>query len=311
MDVVKKYFVPKENLLSEKNRFKTAVKKARDKLHKIIEDTPEELREHTNILETHAALLRDKMLYGKIIEIIENEEVNAEWALRKVSADLQSTFKNMADAYFRERAADIAQVSDLIMQNLMGVDHENIKDIDKRVILVAEDLSPAETSQIQLEKIMGFVTNCGGVTSHTGIIARTLEIPALLGLDHATGIIRNDDLIIVDGSTGELIVHPTEQTLLRFVKRRIEYEAHRAKIARGNHLPAKTSDGAVIRIMGNIELPEEVVSVKNYGGDGIGLYRTEFQYLSRSDFPNEDELYDKYRDVIEVMASEPGNDSHP
>ncbi|MCP4345728.1 MAG: phosphoenolpyruvate--protein phosphotransferase [Desulfobacterales bacterium] len=302
VNVVKKYYISEVSMQNEKNRFKAAVKKATNELHEIIEDTPEELRQHANILETHAVMLKDKMLYGRTIETIENEMVNAEWALRKVVSKLQKIFKNMPDPYFRDRAADIVHVSDRIMRNLVGAEQVNIKDIDKRVILVADDLSPAETSQIQLERVMGFVTELGGTTSHTGIIARTLEIPAVLGLDRATGIIHNDDLLIVDGTAGIIVLHPTEQTLADFVKRRIRYEEHRVAITRGSHFPAKTTDNIVIQVMGNIELPEEVVTVKDHGGDGIGLYRTEFQYLSRSGFPEESELFDKYRDVVEVMS---------
>lgn len=302
VNVVKKYYISEDDLQNEKNRFKAAVKKATDELHEIIENTPEELRQHANILETHAVMLKDKMLYGRTIETIENEMVNAEWALRKVVSKLKKIFKNMPDPYFRDRAADIVHVSNRITRNLVGAEQVNIKDIDKRVILVADDLSPAETSQLQLERVMGFVTDLGGMTSHTGIIARTLEIPAVLGLDHATSIIHNDDILILDGTSGVLVVHPTEQTLAEFVKRRIKYEEYRVVIARGSHFPAETVDGVIIQVMGNIELPEEVVTVKDNGGDGIGLYRTEFQYLGSSGFPSEFELFDKYRDVVEVMS---------
>jgi phosphotransferase system enzyme I (PtsI) len=214
-------------------------------------------------------------------------------------------FNNMTDSYLQGRAADIIHVSDSIMQNLVGAKTESIATIDKRVILVATDLSPAETSQIQLEKVKGFVTDRGGKTSHTGIIARTLEIPAVLGLENATRVIKNDDIIIVDGTAGIVIVNPTDQTLIQFEERKDRYEAYKAGIARDSHLPAETTDGVLFQIMGNIELPEEVVSVIDYGGDGIGLYRTEFQYFNRPDFPSEHELFDKYKDVVEVMTPRP------
>ena len=199
VDVVEKYFIDQNRLQDEINRFKSAVKNAKDELQRIIEAMPEELRQHAHILEAHMVLFEDKMLYGRTIETIEGELVNAEWALKIVVSDVKAMFKNMTDSYLRGRAADIAHVSASIMQNLVGAETESIAAINKRVILVASDLSPAETSQIQLEKIMGFVTDHGGKTSHTGIIARTLEIPAVLGLDNATVIIKNDDIIIVDG----------------------------------------------------------------------------------------------------------------
>lgn len=305
VNVVKKYFIDDHSLESEKKRFKTAVKKAKDELHVIIQETPDEFRQHAAILETHVVLLKDKMLYGKTIETIEQEQINAEWALKKVVSELKKMFQSMSDPYFRDRAEDIVHVSDRIMRSLVGGEQVNIKDINKRVILVAPDLSPAETSQIQLERIKGFVTDSGGISSHTGIIARTLEIPAVLGLHNATELIKNDDLIIVDGTAGTLVIRPCEDTLVEYEERSIRYEAYKARISRGSQLPAQTLDGFSIQIMGNIELPEEVVSVRDYGGNGIGLYRTEFQYMNGTGFPTEDELFDKYKDVVEVMAPNP------
>ena len=305
VDVVDKYFISKDNLQNEIKRFKSAVKHAKDKLQEIIETTPEELRQHIHILETHKVLYKDKMLYGKIIETIEKELVNAEWALKKVVSNVKNMFRNMPDFYLRGREADIAHISESIMQNLVGAKTLDIGAIGKRVILVAVDLSPAETSQIQLEKIKGLITDLGGKTSHTGIIARTLEIPAVLGLEKATHLIKSDDIIIVDGTAGIVIVHPTDKTLIQFEERQSNYERYKAVITRSSHLPAKTTDGIKLEVMGNIELPEEVVSVINYGGDGIGLYRTEFQYLSQRDFPDEHDLFENYKDVVEVMAPNP------
>ncbi len=305
VDVVEKYFISEENLKKETRRFRKAVKKAKDELCSIIEQTPKKLRPHDSILEAQMVLFKDKMLYGKTIKTIEKEMVNAEWALKKVVSNVKSMFDEMTDTYLKGRAADIMHVSDSIMQNLVGSEKEDIAAIEKRVILVAADLSPADTSQIQLEKIMGFVTDRGGKTSHTGIIARTLEIPAVLGLDNASRIIKNDDIIIVDGTKGIVIINPTDKTLIQYEERKDRYEAYKAGFTRDSHLPAETVDSVLFQVMGNIELPEEVVSVIRYGGDGVGLYRTEFQYFNRLDFPDEHELFDKYKDVVEVMAPRP------
>jgi phosphotransferase system enzyme I (PtsI) len=305
VDVVKKYFISEDDVQDEIKRFKSAVNKAKQQLLTIITNAPEELRDHTYILETHKVLLKDKMLYGKTIETIKNEKVNAEWALKKVVSDVKSMFKNMSDSYLKERATDIVYVSDHIMRNLVGAKTKKIADIDKRVILVANDLSPAEASQINLERIKGFVTDRGGKASHTSIIARTLEIPAVMGLGNATNIIKNDDLIIIDGTVGTVIIRPTEETLLESGVRSAKYEELKAAITRDSHIQAETADGFQLKVMGNIELPEEVVSVIDYGGDGIGLYRTEFQYLSSPSLPNEHELFDKYKDVVEVIAPKP------
>ena len=305
VEVVEKYFISGKNLDGEIKRFKAAVKNAVNELRSIIENVPEEVRRHTGILETHIALLKDKMLYDKTIETIKNERVNAEWALKKVVDDIRVMFQNISDSYLKERSDDITHVSDRIIKFLIGSEDVNIGEIDKRVILVAKDLSPADASQIQLDKIMGFITDRGGKTSHTSIIARTLEVPAVLGVGNATKTINNDDTIIIDGTTGVVIIHPSGQTLSEYKKLKTRHEEHKAYLSRGSHLKAETLDGLSLQIMGNIELPEEVVSVLDHGGDGIGLYRTEFQYLTRSDFPGEDELFDKYKDVVEVMAPGP------
>jgi len=305
VDVVSRYAIEKENLQDEVKRFKAAVKKSSDELRAIIDNTPDEFRQQTSILETQEVLLKDKMLYGKTIDFIEQERVNAEWALRQVVTHLKTIFQGMSDPYLRERATDVVHLSERIMGNLVGAKQVNIGMIDKRVVLVAKDLSPAETSQIRLERIKGFITDKGGKTSHTGIIARTLEIPAVLALGNATATVRNDDIVILDGNTGTVIVHPTEDTLLEYEERRMRYERHKAAISRSSRLPAKSIDGQGVKLLGNIELPEEVVAVVNYGGDGIGLYRTEFQYMSRPSFPSEEELYDKYSDVVQVMAPKP------
>jgi phosphotransferase system enzyme I (PtsI) len=305
VDVIKRYHILKTGLQNETNRFKKAVKQAKSELNDIISNTPEGLRRHSDILNSHMVLMEDKMLFDRTIETIGKEMVNAEWALKKVVSKVRSMFQDISDPYLKDRATDVDHVSERIMLHLAGVSSVNIADIDKRVILVAQDLSPAQTSQINLERIKGFVTVRGGVTSHTSIIARTLGIPAVQGVADATTQIHTDDIIIVDGSVGSVVINPSERTLFAYEERQERFESFRASIARISHRPAETTDGFRIRVMGNIEQPEQVVSVMDNGGEGIGLYRTEFQYLSRAEFPDEDELFDKYRDVVEVMPSAP------
>ncbi len=303
--VIPQYEIHSRDVPAETSRFKAAVKKASDEIAAVIAGTPDELRGNSNILEAHKALMKDKMLYGKVLSVIEADRINAEWALKRISTEIAAMFAQMTDPYFRERAEDVNHVTDRIMRNLTGGRNRSIAAIDKRVILVARDLSPADTSQIQLERVKGFITDKGGRASHTSIIARTLEIPAVLGLHNATQSIHNDDIVIVDGTSGVVIVHPSEKTLLTYEERRARYESYRAQIRRRSHLPARTRDGLSVHVLGNIELPEEVVSVLDHGGDGIGLYRTEFQYMNRIDFPSEFELYDRYRDLVEVMGQRP------
>ncbi len=304
MNVVEKYPVSGDKIEKEIVRFKTAVKKTRDELSEIISSLPEELSQHITILESHMALSNDKMLYGRTIDEIEQSKVNAEWALKVIVTNIKEMFKAIPDPYLQSRSTDIEQVSDKIMRNLVGAEEVSISSINKRVILVANDLTPADTSQIQLEKVMGFVTDRGGKTSHTSIIARTLEIPSIQGLGNATSMIRNEDIIIVDGNEGVLIVHPTDETLLTYSDKRLNYELYKADINRTSKDPATTNDGCSIKLKGNIELAEELVAVLDHGGEGIGLFRTEFQYLSRSSFPSEDELFEDYKSVAELVAPE-------
>jgi phosphoenolpyruvate-protein phosphotransferase (PTS system enzyme I) len=305
VDLIEQYFIKASDLKAEVNRFRCAVNKAREELDALIENTPDDFQQQAYILKSLKALLKDKMLYGKTIETIEKERVNAEWALKKTVAQIKTRFSDISDPYLRERANDITHLSDRIVLNLVGVEPVNIGDIYKRVILVAHDLSPAQTSQIRLNRIKGFVTNRGGKTSHTGIIARALEIPAVLGLDDATKTINNDDMIIIDGTTGVVIVNPDEKTLFQFEERRSRFENFKTALLDDSHLLAETIDGFRMPVLGNIELPEEIPILKKYGADGIGLYRTEFQYLSRTDFPSEQELFEKYKEVVQAVAPKP------
>lgn len=305
VDIVEKYSIPKDRLKKEVSRFKTAVNNAKKELISIIERIPEDFKQHAFILETHLILLKDKMLYRKTIDTIENGQINAEWALKQVVSDVKAMFRDIEDEYLAGRIADIIQVADRIMLNLMGGKSEDLGSIDKKVILVARDLSPADTSQIKLEKIMGFVTDLGGKASHTSIIARALGIPSVSGLDKASRVIKNDDFIIVDGTSGIVFVNPSEETLLLYEERKQKYEAYKTEISQTIDFPAVTSDGMELTLMGNIELANEVPSINQYGADGIGLFRTEFSYLSRDDFPDEEELFEQYKYIVEQVAPNP------
>ena len=305
VNIIEKYYIREDKLQKEIKRFKAAVKKSRDELEATIAGIPDNLRGHTDILETHKALYKDKMLYVRTIEMIKEEKVNAEWALKKTVTDIKTMFDNISEPYLQSRVADIKHVSDSILRHLVGAEDVDISDIDKRVILIAHDLSPADTSRIQLKRVKGFVTDLGGRTSHTAIIARTLDIPSVVGLDNVTSLIKSDDIIILDGQAGVVIIHPSDETILYYQKLKDQYEEYRKVITKDSRRPAKTADGYRLQIMSNIELPEEVKTVLAYGGEGIGLYRTEFLYLSKNRFPEEEELFNDYRDVAASMAPGP------
>lgn len=302
VNITKRYPVSDALVPNEIDRFKQAVLKAKNDHAKVIDSLDKDLGENLNILETHMVLFKDKMLYGKTIEIISKDKINAEWALRKVSRKVKIMFQKIDDVYLQARVNDIVQVSDKIMSYLVGAQDIKISDINKRVIIVAHDLSPADASQIQLERVKGFVTDRGGKDSHTSIIAKALRIPSVLGLGIATINIKSDDFLIVDGSSGTLIINPDEDTLFKYEERMVRFEEYRAGLERDSHLPAVTKDGISLNLMANIELVEEVVAAKDYGAIGIGLFRTEFLYLDLKRFPTEDELLCKYKELVEFMS---------
>ncbi|ETR69715.1 MAG: phosphotransferase system, enzyme I, PtsI [Candidatus Magnetoglobus multicellularis str. Araruama] len=306
VDVVHRYYLLASELDSEIERFKQAVEQAMQEMDAIIASVPAEFSEQLDILEAHKVLLKDKKLYDKTCKMIESKNINAEWALKIVSTQIYRMFNEMTDPYFRERGADVAHVTNRIMRNLMGNDdHEQIQNINKRVILIAHDLSPSETSQIQLHKIQGFITELGGKTSHTSIIARTLQVPAILGLKSATDIIPNDSIIIVDGTMGTVILNPSEDSLIEYEEKKSIFERRRKFMMRHSEEPAQTPDGIQKKVMGNIEMLEEVVSVLDHGGDGIGLYRTEFLYMARNELPSEEQLFENYKEVVDLMYPHP------
>ena len=197
------------------------------------------------------------------------------------------------------------------MHNLLGTDPVDMGGIKERVIVAAYDLSPADTTQMPLSRVMGFITDVGSRTSHTTIMAASLEIPAVVGLKTGTRRVKTGDLIIVDGTTGHVIIDPDEKTLEFYYGRQRSYQDYQAEIVRCSHLPAVTVDDHRVVVKGNMELFEEVAAVIDHGGEGIGLYRTEFLYLSKRRLPTEEELYEDYRDLAGIVAPPPGDHPHP
>ncbi len=232
VNIIKRYYLEESMVEKEIDRFKSAVEKAQNDYVKVIKTLDEDLSDNLSILETHLAFFKDKMLYGKTIKTISKEQINAEWALRKTSRKIRVMFHEVEDTYLQARVNDIVQVSDKIMYNLLGAADIKISDITKRVIIVAHDLSPADVSQIQLERVKGFVTDRGGKDSHTSIVAKSLKIPSVLGLGQATVKVKNEDILIVDGSSGVMIVNPDEDTLFKYEAKLAKFVAYRAGIER-------------------------------------------------------------------------------
>ena len=299
------YYLPSSaEVEKEIQRFQTAVERAEADLGKIKAKIAGEFSEHVYILDTHLLILRDRVLFDETIRIIREHQVNAEWALKQALEQVQRLFTRIDDEYIRSRISDVDYVATRVLRNLTGKMPESIASIKERVIIVAEDLSPADTIQLQIEMTLAFVTNMGGKTSHTAIIARSLDIPAVVGLERVTEEVGSGDLLVVDGMAGKVIVDPDDELLSYYYERQFQLETYRKELARCAKLPAETEDGYHIRVEANIELPEEVVAVLDNGAEGIGLYRTEYLYLNREAPPDEETLYWTYREVAEIVYPE-------
>ena len=302
---VAKRQVRDEHVEREIVRFKAAVKTASDELSRIKESIPDdEVRKHAFIIDAHLLMLQDEYFSGDVVEIIRKQHVNAEWALELVVSKFLSNFDKVEDPYLRERGQDLNHIYQRLLRTMVkgkasGVDAKGIRG---KVIIVAPDLSPADTIQLDLHKVSGFVTDVGGRTSHTSIVARALEIPAVVGLGSVTAIARNNDTVIIDGDEGVVIINPTTEVQKAYLAKQARLNAQRKEFLRIARLKAETKDGFKIRVGANIELLAEMDIVERYGADGVGLYRTEYIYLSRKTLPTEMDHYHIYRKLAENRA---------
>jgi len=302
---VAKRQVRDEHVEREVVRFKAAVKTASDELRRIKESIPDdEVRKHAFIIDAHLLMLQDEYFSGDVVEIISKQHVNAEWALGLVVSKFLSNFDKVEDPYLRERGQDLNHIYQRLLRTMVkgkvsGVDAKGIRG---KVIIIAPDLSPADTIQLDLHKISGFLTDVGGRTSHTSIVARALEIPAVVGLGSVTAIARNNDTIVIDGDEGVVIINPTTEVQKAYLAKQAHLNAQSKEFLRIAKLKAETKDGFKIRVGANIELLAEMSIVERYGADGVGLYRTEYIYLSRKTLPTEMDHYHIYRKLAENRA---------
>lgn len=291
-----------DSVLNECAHFESAVSKAERDLEDIKARIHPDLKEHAHLLEVHQMILRDRLLYDETLRLIKEERLNAQWALVRSLKNAHELFGSLNDEYIRSRVADVDAVGERVLRNLAGREDDAIYRIPERVILIAHDISPADAVQLQLERTQGLVTDMGGRTSHTAIIARSLNIPAVVGTELATHLVPMGSIIIIDGAAGRVIINPSEEEIGYYYERQEELETYLKEISRKAHLPARTRDGHLVKVEANIELLEEVVAAKDNGAEGIGLYRTEFFFMNRVEFPDEDLLYNDYRELAELMA---------
>ena len=305
--ILYQYLVNTEHLNDEVERFEEALQVVEKEMLSLKNGMAEKLNDLGFILDSHLMILKDSMLRDSTIRTILDERINAEWALKKSLDKIREVFEQIDDEYISNRISDVENVTERILRTLSGKSQQSLSEIDKRVIIVAHDLSPADTTELNIGKVMGFITDVGGRTSHTAILAQALEIPAVVGLESATHAVADGDLLIVDGSTGVVLVNPDDSAIIYYQEKKLQLEDYRSSIARQGHLPAVTPDGQHVSITANIEFLEEVAAVRDYGGVSIGLYRTEFLYLRSKAFPEEEDLFEDYREVAELMVPEPVN----
>ena len=307
---VPRYDVPSHQAAEESARFDAAIRQVRaefeDLRASIPATAPAEISAFINL---HQMILSDSTLSVAPRRIIETENCNAEWALKLQTDALLAQFDEMEDEYLRERRVDVIQVAERVMKALFGhpgyVPPPLKADSEHNRILVAHDLSPADVVQFKQHRFASFVTDLGGTTSHTAVVARSLAIPSIVALHRGRQMIRESELLIVDGTQGVVIVDPDERVLAEYQRRQQQFDLERQKLRRLKDRRAVTLDGVPVELQANIELPADVVEARNNGATGIGLFRSEFLFLNRTDLPDEDEQFEAYRKVAEDMDGMP------
>ena len=297
--------VEKKNIAdaaAEVSRFDEAIVRSKEELEKIKEHALKELgQDKADIFSAHLLVLSDPELLNPVKEKISTDSVNAEFALKETASMFVTMFESMDNEYMKERAADIRDVTKRVTGHLLGVEIPNPSMISEEVVIVAEDLTPSDTAQLNRQFVKGFTTDIGGRTSHSVIMARSLEIPAVVGTKAATGTIENGVTVIVDGIDGDVIIDPSSETLKKYEEKHSAYLAQKAEWAKLVNEPTVSKDGHHVELAANIGTPDDVKGVLENGGEAVGLYRTEFLYMGRDQLPTEDEQFDAYKTVLERM----------
>jgi len=302
-----KYWIADKDIPQEITRFKLAIIKSKQQLSKIKEKLCRfQGKEQIQIIDTHSMLLQDEMLITHAIQNITSRKINAEWALDKAASRLKMAFVDIRDEYFKQRKHDIDYISQRVIKNLTGTAELSIYDIkEKDLIVIANDMSPADIVAFKRERVKGIITSVGGNTSHSAIIARSLELPAMIGAESVMDIIKDGDVVIIDGVKNRIIVNPSKSELADYKKRQAVFEKNKHTLLKEAHLPAITLDNKQMSLVANIELIEETEPSINHGAEGIGLFRTEYLYAGRMDYPSEEEHFEAYKTVLEKMNGRP------
>ena len=289
---------------AEVQRFREALDRTKEGLDQLKDKVSRSIgEEYASIFEAHGMILTDPSFADKVIQKIENEEVNAEWAISEVQEELEARFESFENEYLRDRGEDVKDVVDSLLKNLQGIAHHDLSEIDHDVIVLADDLTPSDAVQFNRKPIVGFATETGGRTSHTSIIAKSIFIPAVIGVPRLTEVIDNEELVIVDGYEGTIVVNPTPALIKEYRSKVTRHEEYEKNLLRNRKLHATTKDGRRIALLANIELVQEIDDAIRFGAEGVGLYRSEFLYISKSPaLPDEEEHFELYKRLAETMA---------
>lgn len=292
---------------SEVNRLQAAIDTAKEELANIRSIAAKSLgEEEAQVFDAHAMVLSDPDLIGQTNTVIKNDKVNAEAAFQQTSDNFITMFEAMEDnPYMQERAADIRDVRKRVMSHLLNVKLPTPATIDEEVIIIAEDLTPSDTAQLNKQYVKAFVTNVGGRTSHSAIMARSLEIPAIVGTNNITEMVAEGDFLVVDGMEGDVFINPSESTIETYNKKANEFAELKLEWDRLKDEKSVTKDGKHVELAANIGTPKDLTGVIDNGGEAIGLYRTEFLYMDSKELPTEDEQYTAYKAVLEGMDGKP------
>ncbi|WP_350346178.1 phosphoenolpyruvate--protein phosphotransferase [Heyndrickxia faecalis] len=295
-----------QNVSDELKRFDTAVSESKSELQAIREHAMKALgADKAAIFDAHLLVLEDPELLTPVQDKIRDDQVNAEYALKEVADMFVTMFEQMDNEYMRERAADIRDVTKRILAHLLKVDIPNPSMISEEVIVIAEDLTPSDTAQLNRQYVKGFATNVGGRTSHSAIMARSLEIPAVVGTKTAIQDIQNGDLVIVDGNSGDVYVNPTPEIVDEYKQKQEQFERQKAEWAKLVNEKSVSKDGHTVELVANIGTPNDLDGVIRNGGEGVGLYRTEFLYMGRDELPSEEVQFEAYKAVLEGLKGKP------
>lgn len=299
--IIPKYTIREEDIVYEIARYERAVEQTKNDLKAIQEQIAGNLsRDMADIFTSHIMVLEDPQVDEKIRRTITEKHRNAEWAINEISLELMNSLSTIKDDYLRDRIIDISDINKRLIANLQKTESSSLSDISEQVIVFAQDLTPSETALMNKEHILGFVTDRGGRTSHTAIMARALEIPAIVGTINGTSMVKNDNTIILDAVHGRIIIDPTQEEINEYRQYDEEFRELEVELAKLTTLASKTLDSEEIFIYGNIEIPEEMKIIKEHGAQGIGLFRSEFLFMDQS-LPDEDTQFQQYKRVVEFF----------